>query len=67
MSDSETLELAGGDRKAVRSDDQTDVIKYAEQRPLDWAIRNFHPVSLAAAAAVALPASITRLQPGFAY
>jgi hypothetical protein len=56
MSDSETLELAGGDRKAARSDDQTDLIKYAGHRPLDWAIRNFHPVSLAATAAVALRA-----------
>jgi hypothetical protein len=56
MYDSEKLKLARGDRSVARSGDQLagerrrfpGHIGYAEHRPLDWAVRNFHSVSLVA-------------------
>jgi hypothetical protein len=56
MYDSEKLRLARGDRNVARSGDHLagdrrrfpGHLNYAERRPLDWATRNFHSVSLAA-------------------
>jgi len=50
MYDSQKLKLAAGDPEAARPDDHPGLITYAGERPLDWATRNVHPISLAALA-----------------